>query len=101
MLPNPYVLRQHLAGFRDLRRRTFANPDDPSRVRKAHHDDARGGEALSEPFQQFHRAAAAEGGGRLVDAGVVADEEEAAELPAPRGVGEQQGVGLWPVDTGR
>ncbi|WP_141754001.1 DUF5133 domain-containing protein [Streptomyces subrutilus] len=38
LLPNPYVLHRHLARFRDLRRRTFANADDPGL--RARYDDA-------------------------------------------------------------
>ncbi|WP_405442547.1 DUF5133 domain-containing protein [Streptomyces avidinii] len=38
LIPNPYVLRQHLARFRDLRRRIFAAPEDPSL--RTRYDDA-------------------------------------------------------------
>ncbi|MFF1556098.1 DUF5133 domain-containing protein [Streptomyces sp. NPDC058279] len=38
LLPNPHVLRRHLARFRDLRRRTFTAPDDPAL--RAGYDDA-------------------------------------------------------------
>lgn len=38
LLPNPRVLREHLARFRDLRRHTFSAPDDPAL--RACYDDA-------------------------------------------------------------
>lgn len=38
LLPNPYVLRRHLARFRELRRRTFVHPEDPGL--RARFDDA-------------------------------------------------------------
>ncbi|MGW8781317.1 DUF5133 domain-containing protein [Streptomyces sp. NPDC055796] len=38
LLPDPYTLRHHPARFRDLRRRTFAVPDDA--VVRARYEDA-------------------------------------------------------------